>query len=130
VSPDSFLLDPFLLFTDGFIIALVWERWWKGKKITRALPIGIGVVVLAIFWSCSISLWFDCAWVEPLARWCGAKSGRDWMLNSGVFHFDYVTAPSVALQAFVFVFFLSYLGWLGLGAWVGSRIRPRPVEGR
>jgi len=128
VSPDSFLLDPFLLFVDGLLLALVWERRWRGRGLTKALPLGIGASILAIFWSVSISLWFDSAWTASFARWCGAETGRDWMLNSGVFHFDYRAPPSTALQAIAFVLFATYVGWLLLGARVGSRLGARPAK--
>ena len=51
------------------------------------------------------------------------------MLNSGVFHFDYVSPPSTALIAFAACFFASYVGWLALGAWAGPRLGERPSTG-
>jgi hypothetical protein len=121
VSPDSFLIDPFLLFANGLILALLWDRRWKGR-FSRALPLGIAALIMAIFYSISISLWLDLPWVDGFARVCGAKTGRDWMLNSGVFHFDYTPPASTAVTVLAVCFFASYVVWLALGARVGSRL--------
>src|SRR5207237_10820570 len=99
-SADSFLLDPLLLFLDGLVRSLIWERHWKTKGYSRALPLAVAGALLGVFYSISISLWLDLTWVDGFARLCGAKTGRDWMLNSGVFHFDYTQPPSLALNAF------------------------------
>jgi hypothetical protein len=128
VSPDSFLIDPFLLFADGLVLALLWERVWRGRY-SRALPLGVAALILVVFYSVSISLFFDLAWVDGFARACGAATGRDWMLNSGVFHFDYAAPPSTGVKLFAAACFASYIGWLALGAQVGSRIWARPATG-
>lgn len=129
MSPDSFLIDPFLLFTDGMILALLWERLWKGRY-SRALPLGVAAGILAVFYSVSVSLWFNLAWVDGFARAMPrAGTGRDWMLNSGVFHIEHEN-PSVAVRIFAVAFFASYVGWLALGAWAGSRLATRPRAGQ
>ncbi len=129
MSPDSFLIDPFLLFADGLILALLWERYWKGRR-SRALPLGIAALILAIFYSVSISLWFNLPWVDGFVHAMPpAETGRDWMLNSGVFTLDHRSRPSLALQVFAAAFFASYLGWLALGARVGSKLAARPSSG-
>jgi hypothetical protein len=122
VSPDSFLIDPILLFLDGVVLALLWERRWKAHGWSRRLPLAVAAVILAVFYAFSISLWFDLDWVDWMAHMCGAATGRDWMLNSGVFHFDYSGSPSIALDALVVIFFASYTGWLLLGARAGTRL--------
>ncbi len=128
MSPDSFLIDPFLLFVDGLVLALLWEKRWKADGWSRRLPLGIAATILVIFYACSISLWLDLPWIEWMAHMCGAETGRAWMLNSGVFHFDYRAPPSLALDVFVVVFFASYVGWLLLGARAGARL-VRPARG-
>ena len=126
MSPDSFLLDPFLLFVDGLVIAILWERHWKGR-FSKALPFGIAGLVLAIFYSVSISLWLDLPWVDGFVHAMPrAETGRDWMLNSGVFHFEYKGPPSTALTVFAVGFFITYVGWLALGARAGARLAARP----
>ncbi|MEZ0229911.1 MAG: hypothetical protein ACAI25_14905 [Planctomycetota bacterium] len=128
MSPDSFLIDPFLLFADGLVLALLWERHWKAR-FSKALPFGIAAAILVIFYSVSISLWFNLAWVDGFAQAMPrAETGRDWMLNSGVFHFEHAT-PSRAARIFSACFFATYPGWLALGAHAGARIWARPPIG-
>ncbi len=126
MSPDSFLIDPFLLFTDGLVLAFLWERHWKGR-FSKALPLGIAAAILVIFYSVSISLWFNLPWVDGFVHAMPrATTGRDWMLNSGVFHFEH-HEPSGIARAFAVCFFATYPGWLLLGAHAGSRIWARPA---
>ncbi len=126
MSPDSFLIDPFLLFADGLVLALLWERYWKGRH-SKALPYGIAAAILVVFYSVSISLWFDLAWVDWFAHAFGGKTGRDFMLNSGVLHvFEYTPPASTGVAVFATCFFVSYVFWLALGARVGARIAARP----
>ena len=39
---------------------------------------------MAVFWGVSIPLYLNRRWTRPLWRACRARSGRDWMINSGV----------------------------------------------
>jgi hypothetical protein len=69
---------------------------------------------MAGFWGTSVSLYLDRAWTRPIWKACRARSGRDWMLNSGVFGFRY-EHPSTATHAISAALFASYPVWLWLG---------------
>jgi hypothetical protein len=119
---DSFLLDPPMLFGSG----------WLAAKITNRLPprvrskaLGaLGGATMAIFWGTSVSLYFNREWTRWIWEMCGAESGRDWMLNSGVFRFDHENAGprthavSVAILA-------TYPAWLWLGMRAGGCVSVR-----
>ena len=77
----SFLIDPPWLAATGAAI----EVAAPDEKTARRLESG----VLALFLAVSISLYLDLGWVRWLWKLCRAESGRDWMLNSGVFHIDW-----------------------------------------
>lgn len=118
---DSFLLDPFLLFGSGFLWAILWEVRWKPRGRAWSLPAGLSIATVLCYWAVSLSLYFDLAWIDWLATTvCHAKTGRDWMLNSGLFHFDF-EAPGTATHVVSALIFLTYPAWLALGAWAGSR---------
>ena len=44
------------------------------------------------FLATSISLYLNLPWTQRIWRLCRAQDGRDWMLNSGVFRFDFRNA--------------------------------------
>jgi hypothetical protein len=66
------------------------------------------------FLATSISLYLDMPWAQPIWRLCRAESGRDWMLNSGVFHFEHrrVGGRTHVVSALLFA---TYPWWLMLG---------------
>jgi hypothetical protein len=107
----SFLVDPPLLVATGAAI----ERAPLKEGTRRTL----GVAVLAVFLGTSISLWGNARWTHWLARACGAESGRDWMINSGVLDLEHeeVGAPAHTLAA---VLFATYPLWLRLGRRLGA----------
>lgn len=107
----SFLVDPPLLVAAGAAI----ERAVGRERTKRRLA----VAVLALFLGTSISLWRNAPWTDRLARACGAESGRDWMINSGVLHLEHdeVTARTQALAALLFA---TYPLWLRLGRRLSS----------
>ncbi|MEW5945847.1 MAG: hypothetical protein AB1742_06575 [bacterium] len=109
---DSFLLDPFLLYASGVALVGVSSRAlkWRWKWFLPAAC----AAVMAIFWVCSVSLYFDLPWIEWMWRMCGAESGRDWMINSGVFNFDYGNVSEAGHLLCGFMFAL-YPLWLKLG---------------
>ena len=49
----------------------------------------LDLTTLGIFYVTSISLYFNREWTRWIWEMCKAESGRDWMINSGVFHFDH-----------------------------------------
>ena len=75
---------------------------------------------MAGFWGTSVSLYLDKRWTAPIWRACRARSGRDWMLNSGVFRFDDRHAGTTT-HAVSAALFASYPVWLWLGHRHGRR---------
>lgn len=113
---DSFLIDPPWLLLNGLLI---------GRFVrSRALRAVAGGATVAVFVVTSVSLYFDARWTDWIVRLCRARSGRDWMLNSGVFQFEFENvgwrthAVSAAL-------FLTYPLWLVLGVRIGLALRRR-----
>jgi hypothetical protein len=86
---DSFLIDPPWLVSLGFLYAKLTDRFIpeedKKAKVRKFLDIS----TIGMFYVTSISLYFNKEWTRWLWEMCKAESGRDWMINSGVFHFDH-----------------------------------------
>jgi hypothetical protein len=112
----SFLADPPLLVASGAAI----EASDLSPRAKRAAEAG----VLAVFLGTSIGLYLEAGFTRWLWRLCRARSGRDWMLNSGVFHFDPDRAGTGTHLLAVALFAL-YPLWLRLGRNLGARIRPQ-----
>ena len=116
---DSFLIDPFLLIIAGLIIAYVAARsaknFFSRKKIIRILDF----ITLIIFWGVSFSLYFNLSIFSWIWNMVGAQSGRDWMLNSGVFHFQF-TNQSMTTNLIAGFIFALYPLWLILGVKIGT----------
>ncbi|MDD3718046.1 MAG: hypothetical protein PHP28_05210 [Actinomycetota bacterium] len=86
---DSFLIDPPWLASLGFLYAKVTDRLYEdADKKARARKF-LDLTTLGIFYVTSISLYFNREWTRWIWEMCKAESGRDWMINSGVFHFDH-----------------------------------------
>jgi len=102
----SFLIDPPLLLASGAAIEMMAPTEGAADLAETA--------VLGVFLGTSISLYFDAPWTEPIWRLCGAKSGRDWMLNSGVFKFEYEETTQTMNTA-AGLMFATYPFWLRLG---------------
>src|SRR5947209_17611123 len=98
----SFLLDPPLLYASGAAYGRTQGR-------------GAAAVTVAAFWSTSVALYLDRPWTRPLWRAFGSRSGRDFMVNSGLLRFDSgrAGARTHALAAFLFAL---YPLWFWLGA--------------
>jgi hypothetical protein len=113
----SFLIDAPWLYTNGQVYARIAPESAQGR-----VAAGLGAGTVALFWIVSVSLYLNRAWADPIARACGAESGRDWMLNSGVLRFDHrrAGARTHALAALIFV---TYPLWLWLGFSRGRRAR-------
>lgn len=73
-----------------------------------------GAATIACFWGLSIPLYLNHRWTAPVWRACGAKSGRDWMVNSGVLRFD-ADRVSPRGHRVASVLFATYPLWLWLG---------------
>jgi hypothetical protein len=112
----SFLIDPPLLYSGGRTYA----RLTRDSKPSPARDAAAGAAYMAVFWGVSVGLYLDQGWTRPVWRMCRAASGRDWMLNSGVFKFDWQAAGprTHKLSAGVFA---TYPLWLWLGVRRGRR---------
>lgn len=108
----SFLIDPPWLYANGRAIGAV----ETDDRRAKALLAG----TMAVFWGVSIPLYLNRRWTRPVWRACRAQSGRDWMLNSGVFALDH-ERPSKSTHAFSAAIFATYPLWLYLGYRHGKR---------
>jgi hypothetical protein len=113
----SFLIDAPWLYTNGQLYARLAPESAQGRT-ARAL--GAGTV--GAFWIVSVALYLNRPWTDRIATACGADSGRDWMLNSGVFRFDHRRAGP-RTHAVAALIFLTYPLWLWLGFARGRRAR-------
>ena len=111
----SFLIDPPWLYATGRAYGARAPEHLQGRTAAA-----LGAATMAGFWGTSVSLYLDRRWTAPIWRACRARSGRDWMLNSGVFRFgvDRVGAGTHAVSALLFA---SYPLWLWLGHRHGRR---------
>jgi hypothetical protein len=103
----SFLIDPPWLYATGRAYGrLMPDPSTKSRAVTAATS--------GVFLATSISLYLDRPWTAPIWKACRAQSGRDWMLNSGVFSFDPNKAgrPTHRLAALIFA---TYPLWLLAG---------------
>jgi len=78
----SFLIDPPWLYATGRLYGARAPERLQGRTAAA-----LGAATMAGFWGTSVSLYLDRGWTRPIWRACRAQSGRDWMLNSGVFRF-------------------------------------------
>jgi len=99
----SFLIDPPLLVAAGAAI----EKAGVDDDVARRAE----QAVLAVFLVTSVSLYFNLRWTRWLWRLCGAKSGRDWMINSGVWSMNAepLTARGVAAAAGLFATYPAFI---------------------
>ena len=110
----SFLIDPPLLYSSG-------RAYRRVTGAPAAARDGVfAAATTALFWGVSIGLYLDKEWTRPLWRVCGASSGRDWMLNSGVLRLDpsRARAPTHLVSAAIFA---TYPYWLWRGLRDGRR---------
>lgn len=111
----SFLVDPPLLLASGAAI----EAAAPDERTARRLE----AAVLGVFVVTSVSLYANARWAHWLARLCRAETGRDWMLNSGVFHFDHEKA-GLPTHVVAGALFATYPLWIRLGRRAVGRLRP------
>ena len=110
----SFLVDPPLLIASGAAIELLAPTETSADLCEAA--------VIGVFIGTSVSLYLDAKWTEPIWRLCGAKSGKDWMINSGVFSFDY-DGETPKADVMAGLLFSTYPFWIKLG-----RVLARPLS--
>ncbi len=103
----SFLIDPPWLYATGRAYGrLMPERTPAARAVQTATA--------GMFLATSVSLYLDRPWTRPIWEACRARSGRDWMLNSGVFRFDFRRAGKRTHLISTLVF-ATYPWWLWLG---------------
>lgn len=112
---DSFLVDPPLLFGSGFLTGRLFGR--RGR-VARGVEAG----TLAVFWATSVSLYLNLPWTRWIWEMVRADSGRDWMINSGVFRFEHRN-PRPAVHALSAAILATYPVWLRLGVMAGAARR-------
>ena len=108
----SFLIDPPWLYANGRAYGQVVQ---PEPDPTRDALFLAGT--MAVFWGASVALYLDKPWTRPIWRLCRARSGRDWMLNSGVLRLDAGRAgrPTHAISTAIFMTYPYWL-WRGLRA--------------
>ena len=108
----SFLIDPPLLVATGAVIERVADDDDSAARLE--------MLTIAGFLATSVSLYFNAGWTRWIATMCGADSGRDWMINSGVFDWEHRNVSRRAHLASAAIF-ATYPLWLRLGRRFGSR---------
>ena len=117
---DSFLIDGPWLLIIGWVLGKVVNRFATDQDKNKKTRLILSVVTIAMFYVTSVSLYFNLEWTRWMWEMCGAESGRDWMINSGVFNFDHenVSGKGHALSALMF---LTYPVWLRAGFALADR---------
>ncbi len=117
----SFVIDAPALVGIGAATALVTEE----PKLRAALSAG----TLGAFYGVSLSMYFEASWVRPFWKFTGARTGRDWVVNSRIFRFD-TSRMGARGHALAAAAFASYPVWLLLGIALGDLIRKRRASKR
>jgi len=117
---DSFLIDGPWLVSIGWLAGKILNRFVDDENQNKRTRWILGIGTILIFWVTSISLYFNKEWTRWIWEMCGAESGRDWMINSGVFNFDHenVSTKGHILAALLF---LTYPVWLAAGFKLADR---------
>ncbi len=108
----SFLLDPPLLMATGAAI----ERLSPDERVARTASRAAVAVVVGT----SVALYLDAPGLGLIWKPFRAKSGRDFMLNSGVTRFSY-REPSPRTHLLAAALFAVYPLWLRAGRRVARR---------
>jgi hypothetical protein len=112
----SFLIDPALLYANGH----TYGQLTRSSTPDRMRDAAFATATVAVFWGVSIPLYLDQRWTRPIWRACRARSGRDWMLNSGVTRLDWRGAGT-ATHVVAAGMFATYPYWLWRGLRAGRR---------
>lgn len=117
---DSFLIDGPWLLSIGWVSAKLIKKFAKTDEGTKRATTFLKIATLLFFYITSVSLYFNLEWTRWIWEMCGAESGRDWMINSGVFNFDHenVSTKGHVMAALIF---LTYPMWLEMGVRLGGR---------
>ena len=111
----SFLVDPPLLVAAAAAIEALGPEDASVRRLAHA-----GLV--ATFVGFSVGLYLEARPTSWLWKLVGARSGRDWMLNSRVTDFPY-EHPSRRTHVTAALLFLTYPAWAHLGRRLGARHR-------
>jgi hypothetical protein len=111
---DSFLIDGPWLVSIGWVLGKIVNKFAKDADENKKARLLLSVATIAIFYITSISLYFNLEWTRWLWEMCGAESGRDWMINSGVFNFDHENVSTKG-HVIAALMFLTYPVWLKAG---------------
>lgn len=124
---DSFLIDGPWLLSIGWALGKITRRFTPDEAKRKKANQGLSIATLAIFYITSISLYFNKEWTRWIWEMCKADSGRDWMINSGVFKFDHenVTPTGHAIGAAIFA---TYPLWLKAGFMLEEKSEAMPYE--
>ncbi|MBI4361851.1 MAG: hypothetical protein HY558_01615 [Euryarchaeota archaeon] len=118
----SFLLDGPLLLGLGHLVALA----ARNNPRRHWLPHILGALILGVFYATSVAAFTDMDWIRPLLVppfvFGNPTSGTDWMVNSGVFHFQVSWPPGKTVTFLAILGFVSYPFWLYLGFWNGQNL--------
>lgn len=106
----SFLIDPALLYAGGRAYAAA----VPADERTPRRDAAVAAATMALFYGVSAGLYLEHPATKPVWKLCRAESGRDWMLNSGVFRFDWRRAGR-GTHAVSVAIFATYPVWLWLG---------------
>ena len=113
----SFLIDPLLLVVCGAFI--VWLHNRLLHRVARRARIFLAVFTLITFWVVAGSMYLNLSWFDWVWQWIGqAASGRDFMINSGLFNFEYVNTAGF-IDTVALILFLLYPVWLYCGIFLG-----------
>ena len=115
-----FLIDPFLLIFFGFLSYLIGHYLKPYLKFNIGKPLVYFSLLIMIF--ASVSLYLN----NPIMDWMWlpsyplATSGRDFMINSFIFHFEstYTTGLIDGIAALLIAI---YPIWITLGVWIFKR---------
>lgn len=111
---DSFLIDGPWLVSIGWVLGKIVNKFAKDADENKKARLLLSVATIAIFYITSISLYFNLEWTRWIWEMCGAESGRDWMINSGVFNFDHENVSTKG-HVIAALMFLTYPLWLKAG---------------
>jgi hypothetical protein len=111
---DSFLIDGPWLVSIGWILGKIINKYVDDEDQAKQTKWWLGIATIVVFYITSISLYFNMEWTRWIWEMCGAESGRDWMINSGVFNFDHENVSSTG-HIIAALMFLTYPVWLAGG---------------
>jgi hypothetical protein len=113
----SFLLDPFLLLFVGMVIVWLRNRWLY--RVTPHATKVLGTVTVVLFWVVAGSMYLNLGWFDWMWQWTGrAVNGRDFMINSCIFRFEY-TYTAGLIDGIALALFALYPLWLYCGVFLG-----------